>query len=36
MDALKAFYFSVEYKPMIAIRKRAATGSIVLIEGYIP
>ena len=36
MDALKAFYFSVEYKPMIAIRQRAATGSIVLIEGYIP
>lgn len=36
MAALKAFYFSAEYKPMIAIRQRAATGSIVLIEGYLP
>ena len=36
MAALKAFYFSAEYKPMIAIRQRAATGSIVLIEGCLP
>lgn len=36
MTALKAFCFSAEYKPMIAIRQRAATGSIVLIEGYLP
>ena len=34
MDALKAFYFSDEYAPMIAIRQKSATGSIVLIEGY--
>ena len=34
--ALKASYFSVEYKPMIAIRQRAATDSIVLIEGCLP
>ena len=36
MAALKAFYFSAEYKPMIAIRQHAATGSIVLIEGCLP
>jgi uncharacterized protein (DUF1330 family) len=36
MTALKAFYFSKEYAPLIAIRQRAATGSIVLIEGYLP
>lgn len=36
MTSLKAFYFSKEYAPLIAIRQRAATGSIVLIEGYLP
>jgi uncharacterized protein (DUF1330 family) len=36
MTALKAFYFSKEYAPLIAIRQKAATGSIVLIEGYLP
>ena len=36
MAALKAFYFSKEYAPLIAIRQKAATGSIVLIEGYLP
>ena len=36
MAALKAFYNSVEYLPLIAIRQKAATGSIVLIEGYLP
>ncbi len=34
--ALKAFYYSTEYAQLIAIRQRAATGSIVLIEGYLP
>ena len=36
MASLKAFYSSDEYTPMIAIRQKAATGSIVLIEGYLP
>lgn len=36
MAALKAFYFSSEYAQLIAIRRKAATGSIVLIEGYLP
>lgn len=36
MAALKAFYTSTEYAPLIAIRQKAASGSIVLIEGYLP
>lgn len=36
MTALKAFYFSKEYAPLIAIRQKAATGSLVMIEGYVP
>jgi len=36
MAALKAFYYSTEYAPLIAIRQKAATGSIVLIDGYLP
>lgn len=36
MAALKACYFSKEYAPLIAVRQKAATGSIVLIEGYLP
>jgi uncharacterized protein (DUF1330 family) len=36
MAALKAFYFSKEYAPLIAIRQKAATGSLVMIEGYAP
>ncbi len=36
MTALRAFYFSEEYTPLKDLRQRAATGSIVLIEGYLP
>jgi uncharacterized protein (DUF1330 family) len=36
MTALKAFYFSEEYTPLKAVRQRASTGSIMLIEGYLP
>lgn len=36
MTALKAFYFSPEYTLLRDVRQRAATGSIVLIEGYLP
>jgi uncharacterized protein (DUF1330 family) len=33
MAALKAFYFSAEYKPLIAMRQRAATSSLIAVEG---
>lgn len=33
MAALKAFYHSPEYRPLIAIRQRAAHGRLVAIEG---
>lgn len=33
MAALKAFYFSAEYKPLIAMRQRAAASSLIAIEG---
>ena len=36
MTALKAFYFSEEYAPLKDVRLQAATGSILLIEGYQP
>jgi uncharacterized protein (DUF1330 family) len=36
MAALKAFYFSAEYTPLKDVRQRAATGTIALIEGYLP
>jgi uncharacterized protein (DUF1330 family) len=34
MAALKAFYFSPEYAPLIALRQRAADGDVSLVEGY--
>lgn len=36
MTALKTFYFSKEYAPLKDVRLQAATGSILLIEGYQP
>lgn len=33
MAALKAFYFSAEYKPLIAMRQRAATSSLIAVDG---
>lgn len=36
MNPLKAFYFYAEYTLMIAILLRAAKGSVVTIEGYLP
>ncbi len=36
MEALKAFYFSPEYTTVKAIRQRAATGTLVAIEGMPP
>jgi len=35
MAHLKAFYESAEYQQLVALRQRAATGSLVAIEGYI-
>ncbi len=34
MARLQGFYRSPEYQALIAIRQRAATGSLVAIEGY--
>lgn len=36
MAALKAFYNAPEYTVVKAIRQRAATGTLVAIEGYLP
>jgi uncharacterized protein (DUF1330 family) len=33
MDALKRWYHSDEYKPLIALRQKASTGSLVAVEG---
>jgi len=33
MAALKGFYESPEYAPLIALRQRAARGSLVAVEG---
>lgn len=33
MAHLKAFYHSAEYRPLIAMRQRAARGSLIAIEG---
>ncbi len=33
MAGLKAFYHSPEYAPLLAIRRRAARSSLVVIEG---
>ena len=34
MAKLKAFYHSPKYRPLLAIRTRAARSSIVLVEGF--
>ena len=34
MAHLQAFYHSPEYQRLVAIRQRAATGTLVAIEGY--
>lgn len=36
MDALKAFYYSPEYALLIAMRQKASTGDVVLVEGFVP
>ncbi len=36
MAALKAFYHSPEYAPLIALRQRASTGDVLLVDGYLP
>lgn len=36
MAALKAFYTSADYAPMIALRQRAAAGHLLAIEGVPP
>ena len=36
MAALKAFYESPAYRPLIELRNRAAKGSLVAIEGVAP
>ncbi|MBI5255112.1 MAG: DUF1330 domain-containing protein [Burkholderiales bacterium] len=36
LAAAKAFYTSPEYRPLIAIRQRAARGSLVAIDGLPP
>jgi uncharacterized protein (DUF1330 family) len=33
LERAKAFYFSEEYKPVMAIRKSASTGNVLLVEG---
>jgi len=32
-EAVKRWYFSEEYKPLLAMRLRASKGSLVLVEG---
>lgn len=34
MAALRRFYDSPEYAPLIALRQSAATGTVALVEGY--
>jgi uncharacterized protein (DUF1330 family) len=36
MAALKAFYFSPEYAPLIALRQSASRGDVVMVEGHAP
>jgi uncharacterized protein (DUF1330 family) len=33
MDALKAWYGSPEYQPLIALRQAASTGDLIAVEG---
>ena len=34
MEALKTFYHSPDYAPLIAMRQAASDGDVALIEGY--
>ena len=34
--ALKTFYHSPDYAPLIALRQAASDGDVALIEGYAP
>lgn len=36
MAALRAFYDSPEYAPLMALRLSASTGTVAFIEGYAP
>ncbi|MCC6719488.1 MAG: DUF1330 domain-containing protein [Acetobacteraceae bacterium] len=36
MAALKSFYHSPEYAPLTALRQKASTGDVILVEGYAP
>ncbi|MBX9699300.1 MAG: DUF1330 domain-containing protein [Acetobacteraceae bacterium] len=36
MAALKRFYHSDDYAPLIALRQAASTGDVALVEGYAP
>lgn len=36
MAALKRFYHSEDYAPLIALRQSASTGDVALVEGYAP
>jgi uncharacterized protein (DUF1330 family) len=33
MDALQRWYHSDEYKPLIALRQKAASGNLIAVEG---
>ena len=32
-EAVKRWYFSEEYKPLLAVRLKASKGSLVLVDG---
>jgi uncharacterized protein (DUF1330 family) len=36
MAGLKTFYHSPEYAPLIALRQRASSGDVVMVEGFAP
>jgi uncharacterized protein (DUF1330 family) len=36
MAALRRFYDSADYAPLIALRQSASTGDVALVEGYTP
>jgi uncharacterized protein (DUF1330 family) len=36
MASLRAFYFSEDYKPLLALREAATTSHVTLAEGYAP
>jgi uncharacterized protein (DUF1330 family) len=36
MAALRRFYHSEDYAPLIALRQSASTGDVALVEGYAP